>query len=113
MDKKEFITVAGKWETDPAMLSYAFNDKLGCCVDACSPSEWANIRAEIERALGMNLSFVEATEEETEDVSSDNDERLAIVVHNEVLQRENTKMKAKLELLQGMYNDLMQKVFEK
>lgn len=101
IEKHDCISVADKF-ANPGMISYAFNVKLGQYVDRLSPAQMGEVRGEIEAALGMNIveNMVACKAEPKEEPTVPNNER------------ENALM-AKLELLQGMYNDLLARVFAK
>ena len=97
---KTTIEVAGRYTT-PGKLNYAFNDRLGAMVERLSETEFTDILHQIEAAFNITLlsaveppppkSFIEVAE----------------------LKTENRRLKKRLEVLRGMYDELLNRFLNK
>lgn len=105
--KKGSVDVAGRY-ANPGMLSYAFNDMLTECVWKVSNEEFEAICDEIAEALNLGKSHGERTQTFDDPVSY---ARHGTVTSK--VDKEKEALRAKAELLQNMYNDLLGKVIAK
>ena len=114
------MCVAGKWYAQPGMISYAFNDLLTERVETLTADDCNEILQEVADALELRL----VSEKETgsiaaavDDRTKANFEKWAKEAHPVVLpvevDPEKEALKAKCEMLQSMYNDLLGKVIAK
>lgn len=111
--KKGCVDVAGRY-AQPGMLSYAFNDLLTAKVEAVTDEEFAAIQEEVAEALGLTnepKGIVAAMDER----NKENFERWLKEAPVTVLEADPEKeaLRAKVVLLQNMYNDLLGKVIAK
>ena len=117
--KKDSVEVAGRY-AQPGMLSYAFNDLLTECVQKLTNEEFETICDEVAEALELRI----IQEGETAGIAAAIDERTKanfdkwaaeakpMVLPVEV-DPEKEALRAKADLLQNMYNDLLGKVIAK
>lgn len=114
--KKGCTDVAGRY-AQPGMLSYAFNDLLTDCVDKLTDEEFAAIFEEVAGALQMRLIHGEENGVVAEERAKENFKKWMAETKPAVfpveVDPEKEALKAKVEMLQSMYNDLLGKVIEK
>lgn len=108
--KKGSIEVAGRY-AQPGMLSYAFNDLLTECVEKITDAEFSAIREEVADALDI-YETAKHYGDEAISAEIENLKRTAVIMPVEV-DPEKEALKAKVDLLQNMYNDLLGKVIDK
>lgn len=112
--KKSSVEVAGRY-AQPGMLSYAFNDLLAERVETLPDVDFAEILQEVADALGMQtVGGIAAANDESTKVDI---ERLLArekpVILPVEIDPEKEALKAQVEMLQNMYNDLLGKVIAK
>lgn len=113
--KKGSMCIAGKWYTQPGMLSYAFNDLLTKRVETLTADDCNEILQEVadtlelrvvqnwDNAAGLQQRLfvpLEAEKEKIEFIDPAKDAEIAAI-------------KAQNEMLRNMYNDLLGKVIAK
>lgn len=118
--KKGSMCIAGKWYAQPGMISYAFNDLLAERIETLSVDDCNEILKEVADALELRF----AQEEKTRELAAAVDERTLanlkrfkaeakpVILPVEV-DPEKEALKAKVEMLQSMYNDLLASVIAK
>jgi hypothetical protein len=118
--KKGSVCVAGKLYAQPGMLSYAFNDLLTERVETLSGEEFNEILKEVADALELRFAhevetgeLVAAVNERTKEKFKQWAAKAEHVVLPVEVDPEKEALKAKVEMLQSMYNDLLAKVIEK
>lgn len=113
--KKGCIEVAGRY-ANPGMLSYAFNDLLTECVQKLTSEEFEAICEDVADALEIDIKTYENF---SKTVGPENNEqamaalREATAIQLIEVDPEKEALRAKVELLQNMYNDLLGKVIAK
>lgn len=98
---KTTIEVAGRYTT-PGKLTYAFNDRLGAMVERLSETEFTDILHQIEAAFYITIISAVVAPPTPK-------------AFNEVaeLKTENRKLKKRLEVLRGMYDELLNRFLNK
>ena len=99
---KNSIDVAGRYAT-PGKLSYAFNDLLGAMVERITDGELKEVVAAIESSLSIRI---EPPLEEKFD-------RLKERTECARAEAENRKLNKQLEVLRGMYDELLNRFLNK
>ena len=113
--KKDCIEVAGRY-ANPGMLSYAFNDLLTECVHKLTTAEFEAICEDVADALEIDLKTYESF---SKTVGHENNEQVTAALREAKVMQiidvdpEKEALRAKVELLQNMYNDLLGKVIAK
>lgn len=97
---KIIIEVAGRYTT-PGKLNYAFNQNLAKKVEQISGAEFKNVLSEIESSF--NISLYSDVAPPPPKASSDAAE----------LKTENRRLKKRLEVLRGMYDELLNRFLNK
>lgn len=115
----EIISRAKKY-TNPAMISYAFNDQLSMFVRALSDDEFDDVLGAVEDALAINIPrklAVGANNAAEKELYALRVELSEASSRNQVFSAELkaanntvTALKAKIDLLKEMYADLVAKV---
>lgn len=93
------IEVAGRYTT-PGKLNYAFNENLSRKVDKLSGAEFKSVLSEIERSFGITMYTDVKPPEVFNHEATD-------------FETENKKLQKKLEVLRGMYDELMNRFLNK
>lgn len=99
---KTTIEVAGRYTT-PGKLNYAFNSNLGAKVERITDSEFKEVVAAIEASLSIR----------TEQPIEEKFNRLKESMECDSLKTENRKLKKRLEVLRGMYDELLNRFLNK
>ena len=99
---KTTIEVAGRYTT-PGKLNYAFNNLLGAMVERIPDGELKEVLAAIEASLSIR----------TEQPIEEKFDRLKESVECASLKTENRKLKKRLEVLRGMYDELLNRFLNK
>ncbi len=95
----ESIEVAGRYTT-PGKLTYAFNNKLGRKVTKLSDFEFEVVRSEIVNCLCLNPSAPARRERPSDSA-------------NKKAETEIKKLNKKLDVLRGMYDELLERFLNK
>lgn len=94
------IEVAGRYTT-PGKLNYAFNQDLAKKIEQISGAEFKNVLSEIESCFNITLysDVVPPPPKSFKEVAE--------------LKTENRKLKKRLEILRGMYDELLNRFLNK
>lgn len=99
---KTTIEVAGRYTT-PGKLNYAFNDILGAMVERITDGELKEVVAAIEDSLSIR----------TELPIEEKFDRLKESMECANVKTENRRLKKRLEVLRGMYDELLNRFLNK
>jgi hypothetical protein len=99
---KNTIEVAGRYTT-PGKLNYAFNDRLGAMVGRITDGELKEVVAAIEDSLSIR----------TELPIEEKFDRLKESMECANVKTENRRLKKRLEVLRGMYDELLNRFLNK
>lgn len=99
---KTTVEVAGRYTT-PGKLNYAFNDRLGAMVERITDCELKEVLSAIEASLSIR----------TEQPIEEKFNRLKESMECDNLKTENRKLKKRLEVLRGMYDELLNRFLNK
>lgn len=96
------IEVAGRYTT-PGKLNYAFNDRLGAMVERITDGELKEVVSAIEDSLSIR----------TELPIEEKFDRLKESMECANVKTENRRLKKRLEVLRGMYDELLNRFLNK
>lgn len=119
------IDGSGTKYTNPAMLGYAYNYRLGHCVNALDNSDYERIMANVFEAIGSHLPSLVPVPAQQEMIKpavvqmlTDKVEALGVI--NERLAREKVESeqeaaisRMKVDVLQQMYDSLLDRFLQK